>query len=399
MLQITLSTRIATGLLCIFLVACGSGGAASQQQSSTSASSSTNGTPNASGEAPPVVARAPSTQPDTTPNNDGTSQSAAQADATRARFNQPLGLAVDVNDNVYVADSNNYTIRKITPAGVVTTLAGSPGSSGSADGTGAAARFMFLQGITVDSAGNVYVVDNSTIRKITSAGVVTTLAGTPGIRGHADGIGAAAHFNRPWGIAADADGNLYVADTENYLIRKVTPAGVVTTHAGTRGMRGNADGSTASATFFGPRGIAIDGTGNLYITDWLGPPAPSIPEGSTFIRKIAVDGAVSTLAGTLGSEFAPALFRDTFAIAADAKGQVYVAAFRSVRRVTPAGTISQRAEPDMRFASLEGIAIDTAGNLYVADTPNHAISKVTQDGTITLFAGKPGEAGSTDVPE
>ncbi|WP_324104301.1 hypothetical protein [Noviherbaspirillum sp.] len=321
-----------------------------------------------------------------------------QADATQARFNQPLGIAIDGGGNIYVADSGNYTIRKIAPSGVVTTLAGSPGLSGAADGTGAAARFKILKGIAVDAAGNVYAVDDGTIRKVTAGGTVTTLAGLAGATGDADGTGAAARFNHPWGIAVDAAGNLFVADSDNYLIRKVTPAGVVTTHAGTRGMRGTADGTRATATFLGPQGIAIDPSGSLYVTDWYGPPAPNIPQGSTFIRKITASGIVSTMAGNFNSEVAPALILDTFAIAADASGNVYLASGRSVRKMSSSGTLSTVVGPTNTFDSLQGITIDDAGNLYVADTSANAIDKVTQSGNITLVAGKPGEAGSVDVP-
>lgn len=318
-------------------------------------------------------------------------------DATQARFNQPLGIARDSSGNLYVADSANHTIRKITPAGSVTTLAGTAGASGSSDGTGAAARFSALKGIAVDGAGNVYVVDNSAVRKVSALGVVSTLAGAAGVLGDADGTGSAARFRRPWGIAVDGAGNVYVADTENLLVRRITPAGVVSTHAGTRGMRGRADGSTASATFLGPMGIAIDGGGNLYLTDWFGPPAPNIPEGSTFIRRIGADGSVSTLAGTMNGETGPGAFMDTFAITADGSGNVFVAALNSVRRVSATGTITSVAT-GADFQSLNGIAIDGTGNLYVTDASSHTVSRVTQGGAITLLAGKTGEPGSANAP-
>ncbi|WP_136414117.1 hypothetical protein [Herbaspirillum sp. ST 5-3] len=324
--------------------------------------------------------------------------STSQADATKARFNQPVGIASDSNGNLYVADSGNYTIRKIASSGVVTTLAGSPGISGDADGTGPAARFGNLKGLAVDAAGNVYVVDSNAIRKIAPSGAVSTVAGMPAASGDADGSGAAARFNQPWGIASDAAGNLYVADGGNYLIRKITPAGVVTTYAGTRGMRGTANGMRDAATFLGPQGIAIDPAGSLYVTDWYGPPAPNIPEGSTFIRKIAASGQVSTMAGNFNGETGPALFLDTFAITADASGNVYLAAGRSVRKVSSSGATSTIAGPTDQFDSLYGITIDGAGNLFVSDTSANAIDKVTQDGSITLVAGKRGEAGSTDAP-
>ena len=134
----------------------------------------------------------------------------------------------------------------------ITTLAGRAGSAGSADGTGSAARFYYPRGVAVDSAGNVYVADtgNHTIRKVTPAGVVTTLAGLAGSSGSADGTGSAARFNYPPGVAVDSAGNVYVADTGNHTIRKVTPAGVVTTLAGLAGSSGSADGTGSAARFY-----------------------------------------------------------------------------------------------------------------------------------------------------
>ncbi len=179
-------------------------------------------------------------------------------------------MAVDGAGNVFVADTWNHTIRKITPTGVVTTLAGTAGSSGSADGTGATARFNEPFGVAVDGAGNVFVADtwNHTIRKITPTGVVTTLAGTAGfVEGSADGTGAAARFNEPYGVAVDGAGNVFVADTDNNTIRKITPSGVVTTLAGTAGSSGSTDGTGAAARFYWPEGVAVDGAGNVFVAD------------------------------------------------------------------------------------------------------------------------------------
>ena len=168
-------------------------------------------------------------------------------------------MAVDSAGNVYVADLNNNTIRKITPVGVVTTLVGTAGTFGSADGTGANARFFGPAAVAVDSAGNVYVADygNSTIRKVTATGVVTTLAGTARAVGSADGTGAAARFNGPTGVTVDSAGNVYVADRGNSTIRKVTPTGTTTTVAGTAGMAGIVLGATPR--FASPRSLAIVG--------------------------------------------------------------------------------------------------------------------------------------------
>src|SRR5207245_2450146 len=139
-----------------------------------------------------------------------------------ARFYNPYRVATDSSGNVYVADTNNHTTRQITPAGVVTTLAGLAGINGSADGTGSAARFNYPVGVATDSSGNVYVADtfNHTIRQITPAGVVTTLAGLAGTSGSVDGTGSAARFYRPYGVATDSSGNAYVADGNNNTIRK-----------------------------------------------------------------------------------------------------------------------------------------------------------------------------------
>ena len=220
--------------------------------------------------------------------------------AAQFRLNDLIGSGVAVDDagNVYVGDSNNGTIRKITPTGVVTTLAGTAGYAGSADGTGAAARFYLPSGVAVDSAGNVFVADiyNNTIRKVTPAGVVTTLAGTPppseqsAPGGSADGTGAAAQFWDPSGVAVDSVGNVYVADTDNDTIRKITPAAVVTTLAGTPKVSGSVDGMGSAAHFGSPTGVAVDGLGNIYVAD----------QTNRTIRKISSAGAVTTVAGTAG---------------------------------------------------------------------------------------------------
>jgi sugar lactone lactonase YvrE len=196
-------------------------------------------------------------------------QGSTDGNGTDARFDTPGGVAVDSAGNIYVADSGNDTVRKISPAGVVSTLAGTAKSSGSSDGTGAAAQFANPSGIAVDSSGNVYVADtaNHTIRKITSSGVVTTFAGSAGHSGTADGAGTQARFNSPAAVAVDSSSNVYVADTENHAIRKISPAGTVATIAGSIGTSGSADGTGTSASFYEPYGIAVDASGNVYVAD------------------------------------------------------------------------------------------------------------------------------------
>lgn len=187
---------------------------------------------------------------------------------TAASFTGPYGAALDAAGNLYVADGDGNMIRKISPSGVVTTLAGSL-SEGSADGTGKAASFFTPLGVAVNAQGIVYVADqgNNCIRQISPAGVVTTLAGNSHTHGgYGDGIGTNATFNMPSGIAVDKQGNIYVADSGNNRIRKIDPYGEVTTLAGT-GQKGSANGPASAASFNNPVGIAVDSAGNVYVAD------------------------------------------------------------------------------------------------------------------------------------
>ena len=204
----------------------------------------------------------------------GAAWSAGRADGigNAAQFNYPSGVAVDSAGNVFVADSLNHTIRKITPGGAVTTFAGSAETPGSADGIGSAARFNTPAGVALDSAGNIYVADSayetSTIRKITPDGVVSTLAGLAGNAGWADGTGSEARFYAPSGVAVDGAGTIFVSEADAHTIRKITPGGVVSTLAGSTGKRGSADGTWNAARFDYPSGVAVDKLGNLYVADF-----------------------------------------------------------------------------------------------------------------------------------
>jgi hypothetical protein len=187
---------------------------------------------------------------------------------TTAEFYNPWGIARDGAGNLYVADQGNCLVRKITPGGVVSTLAGNLAgfcATTPANGTGPAAGFEFLSGLAIDAAGNLYATDEHAIRKITPGGVVTTLAGDlTGASGSTDGTGAAARFNDPQALTVDGDGNVYVADTDNHTIRRITPAGVVTTRVGVAGTSGFLSGALPGLLGW-PSGVAYHG-GALYVT-------------------------------------------------------------------------------------------------------------------------------------
>jgi sugar lactone lactonase YvrE len=192
----------------------------------------------------------------------------ANATGTAARFAFPSGIALDRAGNLYVADTLNHTIRRIAAGtAAVTTLAGIPLAAGTADSTPDIARFNGPRGLCVDADGNVYVADTSshTIRRVTPAGFVTTIAGFAGSPGSANGDGSAARFQFPWAVAVDAAGRLFVADNLGPIVRRIV-AGTVTTIGGAPGSLSYADGSGAAARFHAPSGIAVDAQGNLYLT-------------------------------------------------------------------------------------------------------------------------------------
>lgn len=314
----------------------------------------------------------------------GSTQGFADGLGTTAKFDHPYGLATDSAGNVYVADTYNHKIRKITSTGLVTTLAGS--SQGFANGTGTSAQFNFPHGVATDASGNLYVADygNNKIRKITSTGVVSTLAGSD-LQGFADGTGATAMFNLPVGIATDSSGNIYVAEQGNHKIRKITPAGEVSTLAGS--TQGFADGIGTTAQFNNPMSLTIDTSGNVYIGDI----------SNYKIRKIDPTGLVSTLAGsTLGYADGigdSAKFYYPYGVAVDATGDVYVTDNNNhkIRKITPTGVVTTFAGSTQgfsdgigaaaQFTNPLGIATDVFGNVYItnfADFGNHNIRKITQ---------------------
>jgi sugar lactone lactonase YvrE len=291
-----------------------------------------------------------------------------------ARFGSLTGIASDASGNLFVGDYQNNLVWKVTPTGVATKFA--------TIGSG-----QLLAGVAVDASGNVYVSDllANVIYKATASGVVSVYAGTPGAAGSADGTGAAAQFNAPIGLAVDGSGNLYVADQDNNAIRKIGPGGIVTTFAGAAGVIGSTDGQGGAARFAGPWGLAIDGGGNLFVSDG----------GNYTVRKISKTGLVSTIAGTPGNFGASdgngssAQFRSLFGISVDGVGNIFVVDGGNflIRRITSAGVVSTIAgqwnsngEEDgtgigAAFKTPSGIAVDGSGNVYVTDSDAYTIRK------------------------
>jgi sugar lactone lactonase YvrE len=308
-----------------------------------------------------------------------------------ARFTNPDGIVADGAGSLYVVDTGNHTIRQVdTSTWEVTTFAGMPMARGSNDGVGPAAGFFLPSGIACDRAGRLYVTDtrNQTVRQIEIAtAAVTTLAGTPGTNGYTDGHGAAIQFEVPLGIAADAAGNVYVADSQNHVVRKVIVAtGTASTLAGAAPKFARDDGVGALARFRGPQGIVSDALGNLYVGD----------RRNDSVRKIDIaTGAVVTV--TQGSLWGPS------GVVPDNLGNLYVAGQvdnvigkidLSTGDVTPfvgaplSGGKTDGVGNAARFQSPGGLTYDGAGSLYVADTGNHLIRKIDiATRTVTTLPG------------
>jgi sugar lactone lactonase YvrE len=373
-----------------------------------------------------------------------------------ARFFDPMGLATDGAGNLFVAEATNTTIRKIVIAtGVVTTLAGNPNIHRISDGTGTEALFLAPQGMAYDGNGNLLVADGNTLRKVAiSSGVVTTVAGSISEQGCQDGIGLAARFYKPRGIVGDGSGNLFIADSSNYTVRKMVLAtSTVTTLAGSpQTFPGQEDGVGPAARFRSPAGLATDRDGNLFVADTdnkvvrkivlatgavtsLGRGIFSAPTavtsdgaGNVFvsdssddaIRKVDVfTGMVTEFAGSPGARATEdgvglaAMFSNPHGIVYDGAGNLFVAdtSADTLRRIVIATrtvtTIAGDADDSSgsvdgigtaaRFRSPTGLAYDGAGNLFVSDTANHTIRKmVLGTSAVTTLAGSAGVAGSSD---
>ena len=300
------------------------------------------------------------------------------AGGAAAGFADPFGLAIDRAGNLFVADAgDNNRIVQVAPSGAITSLAGQ--REGFADGAGAAAAFHTPSALAIDGAGNLYVADtgNHAIRKVTPAGLVTTLAGN-GQPGYSDGVGSAARFNGPVGVAVDKDGNVFVADTYNDRIRQITPGGSVTTVAGD-GVPGDMDGAALASRFDTPTALVVDGAGNLLVAD--------TQNGA--IRKVTRAGVVSTLARSPLDDGQP-LMRRPGSLALTHDGYLYVGdlARGRILQVSPEGQLRGLTgigidfhagdERAARFARPAGIALGPDGSLYVADALKRALRKVAR---------------------
>ena len=289
--------------------------------------------------------------------------------AAQARFADPYGVAVSASGRVYVADAgDNNRIRVIAPDGIVSTLAGS--DEGFADGAGSAARFNTPSGLALDTAGNLYVADtgNHAIRKLTPQGVVSTIAGN-GIAGFRDGPAAQAQFNGPVGVAVDKQGQVYVADTYNDRIRLIGTDGMVSTLAG-GGQPGFLDGQAADARFDTPCALAVDAQGNVWIADLR----------NHAIRKLAPDGTVSTLASTL-PEDTEALLRRPLSIAVTHDGFLYVgeSAHGRILQFSPDGqmtALTGASALSERLLRPSGLAVDAAGAVYAVDAQSARVHRI-----------------------
>lgn len=313
----------------------------------------------------------------------------------------PRGIAVGKDGTIYVGDIGNSAVYKLTPEGKISLLAGGASSTSTGDGVGKDAGFATPTGLAVDKDGNVYVADgdNNTIRKITPAGKVTTLAGKAGESGTADGKGDVARFTGATAVAVDKDGNVFVADTHNGSIRKVAPDGMVTTLSGKPAAAKPADAKDTAVHLSAPRAVAIDANGTLYVAD----------EDLGIVCKVAMDGTLTVVAGdpaaTTGSKDgvgAKAVITGPRGLAVDAKGNLYVADTDEniIRKITPEGTVTTLAgkmgESSLvdgmgtaaQFAGPRGLAADKDGNVYVADSDNAAIRKIAPDGTVTTVGKK-----------
>jgi sugar lactone lactonase YvrE len=305
----------------------------------------------------------------------GGAAGSVDGNGSTALFNSPSGVAVDAIGNICVSDSGNHVIRKITSSGNVTLFAGSFLGSGTADGWGEDARFNNPQGLAIDASGNLYVAEAGShrIRKVSPFGQVTHYVGGIGVSGSVDGSPISARFNGPTDVAVDAAGNIYVTDSGNHAIRKISTNGTVTTLAGSMGQAGNTNATGSAARFRTPQGIAVDGNGTVYVAD----------TGNQVIRKVTSGGIVTTFSGAAFTGSASPLGgRASFS------GSAHAAFLASVDSTSLPASLDGNATI-ARFSYPTDVTLDSAGNLYVTDSGAEKIRKIDLTGNVTTLGGSP----------
>jgi trimeric autotransporter adhesin len=323
--------------------------------------------------------------------------------ATSASLNNPSGVAVDATGNLYIADTNNARVRKVTTGGTISTIAGDGAQAFSGDtGPATSASLNYPDSVAVNASADLFIADtiNSRIREV-AAGIINTVAGDGDYRFSGDGGPAVnATLNSPEDVAVDASGNMYITDSANYRIRKVNTSGTITTVAGngTAGYSGD-NGPASSASLNSTYGIAVDTSGNLYIADSF----------NNRIRMVTAGGIISTVAGNGTASYSgdngsatSASLNNPFGVAVDASGNLYIADTYNnrVRMVSTAGIITTMAGTGIGGYSGDNgpatnaelnypyaVALDNSGNLYIDDVANYRIRKVSTDGTITTVVG------------
>ncbi len=307
----------------------------------------------------------------------------ADGSGSEASFHNPAGLAIDENDNLYVADAGNNCIRKISPSGEVTTLTGAS-DAGNANGSLANARFRSPRSITIDLEGNLIVTEKNTIRKVDLTGTVSLIAGAPDSIGYVDGDMATALFGDIRGVVVDQFNYVYVADYSNHVIRKITSDLNVSTFAG-QGIPGIVNGLPQDSKFNKPFGMSIGGNGTIYLAD----------EENNLIRKINNGGVVEIVAGSIyGYEDGvnvTAKFRQPTAVTTDNDGNLFVADAKNfrIRLIKNSGLVETVAGNGVKgyrdangeeaiLGHISDIVLDSHGNIYIADQTNHCIRKLTK---------------------